>query len=1250
MALTKPIRIKYFFISLLSLVVFSVSMLGAGIWYLNSSDYLERWIEDKLSQPDNQVKVRISDAQIALSFSEYPISISTTDVNVTVPQQMISLPKAQFDFDLFDLLADEPIPRSITLDQIAFTMEYDVNGWHTGESFAALVNVFSPSNINLNSINSSNLDPDNQEATHTDQAVSRQYFPIEKLAINNGKVTILYPSSEADDANLSLEIDGIMIDIENNGDVIQTNAVISHPELGDAQLNGRISPDLNNWDITAILNRFDSGLFYPYLGVNIPELHDLGLISGNVQLIVSDQQVNVLSGDIDAINGQIIVPAIGVLDFTTAASEFHYDKSVDRLLLTSLDINAAKSSAISGQLSLRGELRETSTSSPLFIASLKGSDIPLQPVLALMPDNEWLEHAEHGRMLRGGKIDHLELETIAVIRRDEDRLLFQTFAVTSTVRNIKFISGYGPVDRLAGILDGQFNFVLDGEGQINRADTHLLLRESSILPKQGSKIIPLNGLEFIAKLNGPSLEIERLAIDAKIYGQLALRGKLTIDNQFKPSVFETQIQAEQLDNELVFNLWPEQLFPKTRSWMNANLSGGQVTSFYLNTGFDLKGDDLKPLFIEGTGNATVSRFEFLRGHEPIVNSEIGISFAGTKLSGTTFELDFNKGSVHGLDLKGSTLTIIRKDESVDAALALLARGDVTDVVRMLDEPRFNFITANGLEQNTMAGMADITGSIKWQIPQTKRVMNTDEFDVKISASVENAAFSNLPGGYALSKGAVNLQFNNGDIRVNGQGRIDDALANFYFHKDKQKNNTVDVTFSKSEAFTSILNRSFPLDLGGVIGGQIYISDRHEDAGIDLNVNLDMGDAHFYIPRLELTKLEGERAMASAQIRMVDGIPQDIRNIVVDADVIRMEGDISFAKGGTFSEANLSAMEWPGNILSKAVFKRHEDGSFSLSADAEVMDLRPLRLKESPGEGLEMTLDLSAERLILDHRLSVAGSVVIETRKDGSGKAKFLGSMFVKDRPFMTEATMDADFGENSDAMVASGLIGGVEVALNLDSGLAEGDRLILTTQNAGQVLKTLDVTDAIRGGEMTMHVLYQPDDAENYVAEFSLTEFRVIEAPRAIRMLSVLSLAGLYSLVEGDGTAFNEGQARIVVTPDFQNLDTVKARGDALALELTGQINRKDDDLNISGVLVPINLVTELLGHVPIVGEIVTGINNEGIFNTRFRMRGVIEDPDIEVRLSSIAPGLLRDIFSPDWIINERSRLLNEQEQQVQEQ
>ena len=1219
MAIHKTLRLRHFLIGLLAMVGLAGAVLGGGIWYINSSDRLERWIETKLSNPDNQIMVRVADASISLSLSSHPIMINTSEVNISVPEQTIALPEAQFTFGVLDLFSEHPIPNSITLDRVAFAIEYGANGWHTGESFAALISLFSP-----------------------DIAAPNNPFPIENLKISNGKITVLYPSTEADEDNLSLHVDGIMIDIKHMGDEIKADISVNHPELGEAKLNGRISPDLRDWDIAAILDQFDSGFFYPYLGVNVPELHDLGLITGNVRLILSEQKISVLSGDITARNGQIIVPAVGIIDFINAASEFHYDKSVDRLVLDSLNINAPQTSAISGQISLSGELREASTATPVLKASLTGQNIPLQPVLAIVPDYQWLSHPDHGRMLRGGKIDNVELETIATINRNDDRISFKTFSLASKVEKIRFISGFGPVDRLVGLLDGQFNFVLGEDGQIKQAETHVVLSASSILPKQGAMIIPLNGIELIARLDGNALEIERLAVDALSNGQVALRGKLTLDNQLVPSVFETQLQAEGLDNALVMNLWPEQLFPRTQSWIKTHIVGGQVNSFYLNVGLDLKEDRIKPLYVEGGGMATTSRLYYMLDHQPIIDAQIGLNIEGTKLAGTTIDVTFNEATLNGIDIKGTKLTVNRKDDVADAALAIMARGDFNHIIAVLDEPRFKVLSANGLLLEDVQGRADITGAVRWQLPQQKRQMQPAEFDVKISASMEAAAMSGLPGDVTLSDGLINLQYNNRDIRINGRGRINDAPANFYFHRDRQKNNFVDLTFTKSDALTTMLNRSFPLELGGAVGGQIYIADPYQGGDKDIKVNLDLGDAHFYIPRLELTKLEGERASVSADISISHGIPQLIENIVIDADVLRMEGDIRFAKNGAFTNADLAVMEWPGNELSDVIFRRRTDGGYVLTAKAEVMDLRPLRLKESPGEGMDLTLELSAERLILDHRLSVAGSVVIETRADGSGDANFLGSMFLKDRPFMTEATMTAQFGGVGDAMDASGLIGGVEAQLNLQSGLADGDQLVLTTQNGGQVLKALDVTDAIRGGAMTMNVLYEPDDAEHYVADFVLTDFRVIEAPRAIRMLSVLSLAGLYSLVEGDGTGFTEGQARIIVTPEFQSLDTVKARGDALAIELTGQINRSDESLNISGVIVPVYLVTELLGQVPIVGEIITGINNEGIFNTRFRLKGKIDDPDTDVRLSSLAPGVLRDIFSPDWINSERSRLLDE--------
>ena len=128
---------------------------------------------------------------------------------------------------------------------------------------------------------------------------------------------------------------------------------------------------------------------------------------------------------------------------------------------------------------------------------------------------------------------------------------------------------------------------------------------------------------------------------------------------------------------------------------------------------------------------------------------------------------------------------------------------------------------------------------------------------------------------------------------------------------------------------------------------------------------------------------------------------------------------------------------------------------------------------------------------------------------------------------------------------------------------------------------------------MRMDVLYDSEDDGYYTANFTLEDFRIIEAPTAVRMLSLLSLAGLFSLLEGDGTAFTDGSARIRVSPEEQRIDFAKARGDALALEVTGIITRHDNTLDVSGVLFPVYQIVQIIGRVPIVGEIITGINQE---------------------------------------------------------
>ena len=54
-----------------------------------------------------------------------------------------------------------------------------------------------------------------------------------------------------------------------------------------------------------------------------------------------------------------------------------------------------------------------------------------------------------------------------------------------------------------------------------------------------------------------------------------------------------------------------------------------------------------------------------------------------------------------------------------------------------------------------------------------------------------------------------------------------------------------------------------------------------------------------------------------------------------------------------------------------------------------------------------------------------------------------------------------------------------------------------------------------------------------------------------------------------------------------------------------------------------------------------TGLDKSGIFATQFRVTGLSDDMKTAVNPASIAPGLLRDLISPNWLGKESDRFFN---------
>ena len=91
---------------------------------------------------------------------------------------------------------------------------------------------------------------------------------------------------------------------------------------------------------------------------------------------------------------------------------------------------------------------------------------------------------------------------------------------------------------------------------------------------------------------------------------------------------------------------------------------------------------------------------------------------------------------------------------------------------------------------------------------------------------------------------------------------------------------------------------------------------------------------------------------------------------------------------------------------------------------------------------------------------------------------------------------------------------------------------------------------------------------------------------------------------------------------------------ESLGISAKGKLNLEKNLIDLRGSVAPIKLISRIISIVPAIGELLTGLKKEGLFAGQFRMLGSIDNPEIKLNTMSFAPGILRDLFSEDWLDN----------------
>jgi hypothetical protein len=206
---------------------------------------------------------------------------------------------------------------------------------------------------------------------------------------------------------------------------------------------------------------------------------------------------------------------------------------------------------------------------------------------------------------------------------------------------------------------------------------------------------------------------------------------------------------------------------------------------------------------------------------------------------------------------------------------------------------------------------------------------------------------------------------------------------------------------------------------------------------------------------------------------------------------------------------------------------------------------------------------------------------------------------------------------------------GGEVALTLTP---EGDRrkLLLTSTDAGNLLRTLHQTSRIEGGQLKIEATVARQ-RPSLLAEGTLeaSGFRVLDAPILARLLTLASLTGVSDLLTGEGLWVERLEAPFTLRDQELLLGKGRMYGSQLGLTFQGRVDLEADRVALDGTVVPVYGINWTIGQIPLIGPFLRGAKGEGAFAATYTISGPAEEPSINVNpLAALAPGFLRELFT----------------------
>ena len=1213
-------KVKLLFTTLLLIIILIGGIVG---FVIVQAGGLRQLLEYELSKISAEVTAEVGAARLAFSISPTPLSVKAEDITFSFGDEAVIVPEGEVKFGFKSLWTGMPL--ALNLRGIEIQLVKSATGWSGSESTAL-----------LNALLGSPADNVTKRATDPVTDNNRVNFAgLKQISIETDLVMI----SDATGALAPIQLTSIYIDaqLEESGKIaggVRGQRVIDGVDAGRLAITFAGLPTGEDFitDITADeLNLADIA---EYLDLEMARQSHFGTLSGFLKVQMRRQAVTSIFGDVIVTDGYLSQTANQKRGaFKSAEIAFDYLSHIDVATVAKAQILLDDNRSFT----FSGDIEKLSAPTPILSGKIDANSVRLQSIFNDWPDDlAPALKAQLQSQFSGGIVSNLGAEFIGAFNRDTSVLKLSKLDLATKFDSVRANLSRGQIRRIVGTVGGAMDVNIGVGGEVKSANLALDLSNGSVLLEDFTTSMPVQKAAVKMAFRKDDLTIESFTADFADGGAITLTGNVMVAPDWTPRDFSVSLEADNLDTRFFQALWPSWALAKTRSWMQDNLLAGHVDNARISMTGAYVPETQKPVLndISGTGSYRGATVRWA----PDMPLITGID-ANLVLNNEAFNITTSSGQLEDFVLETGRVTIgpilTTNQRMID--LSLKAQGGMATALDIFKRTGRSKVGAIDLEKLTVSGATELSLTSRFPLRNGAKFTNAD---TAVNATTRNATITGLPFGINLESAAMIASFEKNKVDITGDARVFDMPASFTFQTNKATREVDFVgQFESSPIMTGIFAKMSGLDIEGNASAKIGFSSSTGWNNAQINLSTDLTGASINVPALNWAKFPAEDGIVNASFVLRNGVVTAIQDIDLSLGTLVAKGQLALGVDGSLQAAFFNKLTMPGNDIRDLIVETSAKGGWSVSAAARTIDLVPLRRNKGVGGGAPISFDVTADTIYIDAQNALSGHIQGARDEAGNGKAVFSGTLLAKGKPLVSEGQMTVDFGPRGDHLSGVGLIGGAETQITFNGNGGEQAVLVLTSKNAGRMLSGLGVTDAIRAGSVRLENNFISTDFSSFNTNITVADFNVVKAPRAVRIFSLLGPAGIIGLVEGEGTAFSNGVARFEKRGSDISISRMEASGGAVSVAVVGRFNNKTRQMDISGNLVPANQLSKIIGAVPLLGNVLTGIDKSGIFTTQFSMIGDMDDPETSINAASLAPGVLRDIFSPEWLKRESERL-----------